>query len=619
MRLQNIIWPKEGVCTDEKLYVHTNVIDEDFNIDRDENHYKTNMNYMNVNKLHMMQEGGIRFEKYGKVVFDTYFNGFSIEKWKKYTIVDKPSINLELEGNFLVTLCSKVFLHGEVMRKELVREEISTAKKKAFSLDFGNADKGMLYFELKALSDDSIFYGGYYEDTTIEKPLRTPKIAIDICTFKRETYIQKNIGLLNQNIFENTDSPLQNQLEVFISDNGKTLDIDELSNGHIHIVQNKNTGGAGGFTRGLIEILKDDNKYGITHALLMDDDITIDTESIEKTYTILSLLNDTYADAFIGGAMLRIDKQNMQVESGASWNAGELISNKSNLNMDVTWDCLVNEIEEYTEFNAWWYCCFPISVVSEENLPLPIFIRGDDLEYGLRNMKNLILMNGICVWHEPFENKYSSFLEYYIIRNRLIDNTFHFPNWGKKELKKAVWQQWKGEVKRYRYKNIYLHTRGVSDYLRGTKFLLNTDGEKLHQEIMAAGYKASPVSEISEPFHYNKYESSRTMKVNPIHDIIRKLTFNGYFLPAGRTRTVSMAQATPYQVWRAKKIVYYDVTANKAFECERSYKQLVLTFLLVLGLNIEIDFKYNAAKKDYQKNGYKLKSLGFWKKYLDLK
>ena len=158
-----------------------------------------------------------------------------------------------------------------------------------------------------------------------------------------------------------------------------------------------------------MEILKNGNPHGITHALLMDDDITIDTESIEKTYTILSLLKDEYADAFIGGAMLRIDKPNMQVESGASWNAGDLISNKANLNMNVTWDCLFNEIEEYTEFNAWWYCCFPMDVVSEENLPLPIFIRGDDLEYGLRNMKHLILMNGICVWHEPFENKYSSF------------------------------------------------------------------------------------------------------------------------------------------------------------------------------------------------------------------
>ena len=350
----------------------------------------------------------------------------------------------------------------------------------------------------------------------------------------------------------------------------------------------------------------------------MDDDITIDTESIEKTYTILSLLKDEYVDAFIGGAMLRIDKPNIQVESGASWNAGNLISNKSNLNMNVTWDCLFNEIEEYTEFNAWWYCCFPMDVVSEENLPLPIFIRGDDLEYGLRNMKHLILMNGICVWHEPFENKYSSFLEYYIIRNRLVDNTFHFPDWGKAQLKKAVWGQWRRECKFYRYKNVDLHTRGVRDFLKGVDFFLNTDGEKLHKEIMAAGYKAVPMDQISVPFHYKNYEASRTTKLSTLHNIVRKLTLNGYLLPAKHIRIVSMAQVTFPAVWRAKKIVFYDVTANKAFECERSWGQAVAKFFQVLGLTIQIDFKYNKAKKDFLKRGNEIKNIQFWSKYLGL-
>ena len=52
MKLQNIIWPKQGVCTEEKLYFHSNMIDEDFNIDRDENHRKANLNYVNYDKLH---------------------------------------------------------------------------------------------------------------------------------------------------------------------------------------------------------------------------------------------------------------------------------------------------------------------------------------------------------------------------------------------------------------------------------------------------------------------------------------------------------------------------------------------------------------------------------------
>lgn len=618
MKLQKILWPTEGVCTEEKLYIHTNVLDEDFNINRDENHLKGDLNFVNKSKVYLMTDGGLQLEKGGRVQFDTYFNGFSIEKWKKYTQVKEVSVNLELQGDVLVILASKIFLHGEVIKNEILRREVHADERSFHSFSFGNADKGMLYFEVMALNDGACLYGGAYEDATIEKPARQPKIGIDICTFKRERYIEKNIGLLNKHLLNNPESPLKDSLEVFISDNGQTLDIDKLATDKIHIVRNKNTGGAGGFTRGLMEIIKNGNPRKITHALVMDDDITIDPESIVKTFTILSLLKDEYKDAFIGGAMLRIDKPNMQVESGASWNAGDLISNKANLNMNVTWDCIYNEIEEYTEFNAWWYCCFPMNVVSEENLPLPIFIRGDDLEYGLRNMKNLILMNGICVWHEPFENKYSSFLEYYIIRNRLVDNTFHFPEWGKKNLKKAIWGQWRRECKFYRYKNIDLHTQGVKDYLKGVDFFLQTDGEKLHKEVMAAGYKAVPMEQISVPFHYAKYETSRGTRLSKAHNRIRKLSLNGYLLPAKHVRIVSMAQATFESVWRAKKIVFYDVTANKAFECDRSVRQAVAKFFKVLGLTIQIDFQYNRAKKDFLKRGNEIKNIDFWKKYLDL-
>ena len=95
MILQNIIWPKKGVCTEEKLYFHANVIDEDFNIDRDENHKKSNMNYVNYQRISEINGGGLSLDRFGKVAFDTYFNGLSIEKWKKYTIVNQVSATVE--------------------------------------------------------------------------------------------------------------------------------------------------------------------------------------------------------------------------------------------------------------------------------------------------------------------------------------------------------------------------------------------------------------------------------------------------------------------------------------------------------------------------------------------
>ena len=87
----------------------------------------------------------------------------------------------------------------------------------------------------------------------------------------------------------------------------------------VTIYPNMNAGGAGGFTRGMIEILKaNENGAGVTHVLVMDDDIVLDTDVLLRTYTLLSLRKPEYADVFVGGAMLRLDRPNIQVENGAA-------------------------------------------------------------------------------------------------------------------------------------------------------------------------------------------------------------------------------------------------------------------------------------------------------------
>ena len=56
---------------------------------------------------------------------------------------------------------------------------------------------------------------------------------------------------------------------------------------------------------------------------------------------------------------------------------------------------------------------------------MPFFIHGDDIEYGLRLNHSFILLNGIGVWHESFENKYQPVNIYYDTRNYLIINTLY--------------------------------------------------------------------------------------------------------------------------------------------------------------------------------------------------
>lgn len=350
----------------------------------------------------------------------------------------------------------------------------------------------------------------------------------------------------------------------------------------------------------------------------MDDDVVIEPEALVKTYLLLSFIKEEFQDSFIGGAMLRIDQQYRQVESGATWNSGNLDSLKSGLDLRLCDACLYNEFEEYAEFNAWWYCCFPIDIVKDDNLPLPIFIRGDDLEYGLRNMKKLILMNGICVWHEPFEYKYSSFLEYYIMRNQLIDNAFHCPEYGKKQLKKTMFKHCIQEIMFYRYKNVELYLQGIKDFLKGPQWLMEQDGEELHKKVMSVGYKAQNLEELPMGFNYPMYEKNLLKNNTLLTKVKRNLSFNGLFLSSNGENIVPMSNAKTCQFYRKKRVMHYDPASRKAFITERSIGTSVKCLTKTTGMLFEISLKFKKAQKEYKEEGLKLRTLDFWKGYLEI-
>ena len=86
MEIQKILFPRVGRCTEEKLY---------FRQDR-----KGRTQYLYNNQK-------IDFEKGGKVWFDTYFNGLSVEKWGKYARIENISLKLKISGKFRVLLIRK--------------------------------------------------------------------------------------------------------------------------------------------------------------------------------------------------------------------------------------------------------------------------------------------------------------------------------------------------------------------------------------------------------------------------------------------------------------------------------------------------------------------------------
>ena len=605
MKIQNILFPEIGICTEEKMFF------------RKEKNYDREVKLEENNRC-------LRFAAYGYCSFDTYFNALSIAKWKKYTSIGDVRLQLYLQGSFEVILTNIECVEKKVYIKEIGSYNINSKEKQLFIFPYNLYEyKGLLAFSLRAKSD-ALCFGGWYDADMADTSLWNVDIAIDICTFRREAFIQRNIDILKKSVIEKSDSPLYKHLHVYISDNGKTLPKQEIENEYIHIVENKNAGGASGFTRGLIEIMNNYKNYPATHALLMDDDIVILPEALFRTYTILRCRKPEYGELFIGGAMLRLDNQALQVESGASWNAGELISNRKNLNLLKLKNCCLNEEEEYTEYNAWWYCCIPMTIVNSENLPLPIFIRGDDVEYGLRNIKQLALMNGICVWHEAFENKYSSFLQYYILRNLLYDNALHFPEYTARKFLRRLYKSVARELVYYRYKNIDLIFRGVNDFFKGVEFLKTTDGEALHKEIMEAGYKAVPVSQLKgAAYHATIYDASINQSENFLHKLLRYGTMNGYFLPAkyqknSKIKIVSMAQCRPVNFYREQKVLNYDTVSGKGFITQKSWKETWRALWKLIVMTGKVLFQFNRAKSSFKLHVSEITNEKFWNDYLQI-
>ena len=283
-------------------------------------------------------------------------------------------------------------------------------------IDVSHSDN--VFFKLIALSNDAEFLGGCYLTEINEQALNTVNIDLVMCTFKREKYVKRNIDLVLHHFVHCHKFNGSHHLKIKVVDNGQSLDPKDIEMpGLVKLYPNLNVGGSGGFCRGMIESLHDDST---THILFMDDDVLIQVEAIEKTFNLLSLLKNQYKRDFIGGAMFRLDCKNIQHESLAGFKGNHLVSLKQNLNMNVFSNVLYNDKIETVEnlYAGWWFCCIPKTVANLKNLPYPFFIRMDDIEYSVRNIKNAISLNGISVWHEAFDKKYSALMEnYFMFRN----------------------------------------------------------------------------------------------------------------------------------------------------------------------------------------------------------
>ena len=153
-----------------------------------------------------------------KIVFDTYLNSFSAGKWKKYTMVTEVSLKMIFQGKFRIVLYHK-FLHQGVCHTKKISEQIIEAEKKEEKiLEFGTLEKTGIFsdFSCRSIGGTGILYGGAYVTKDVHR--RRVHLGLNICTFKREAYVERNMKILRKAFLENPDSELYGKISVYIAD-----------------------------------------------------------------------------------------------------------------------------------------------------------------------------------------------------------------------------------------------------------------------------------------------------------------------------------------------------------------------------------------------------------------
>ncbi len=410
------------------------------------------------------EDAVLRVAAGGTLGFDTYFNGFFEAQWLRHTTLQSLALQVTLSGTALLRIHRHALGRKDIITEAVVGPGSFRIPVPLAAINF--RQYGVLTVELCAMEEAFSFVGGAW--LTEDVPAQETGLAAVFCTFNREADIARVIGSIG------ADEGVLERLErVFVVNQGRTglarvpvfahaakLLVDRLTT-----IEQGNFGGAGGFSRGLLAALADP---AITHAVLLDDDIELEPDSLLRMAAFFSFCD---RDVVLGGHMLDMLHPTMLYEAGAVISERDWTFLPQHFQLSIGQpDTLELLSRPYpVHYNGWWCCGLPLSVVREHGMPLPCFIRGDDMEFGLRLHQRgipTVPMPGVAVWHEPFYLKLGNWQLYYETRNLLVAMALHQPA-GRLGVLHRMGRHVVTHLLTYRYYSTALILQGIRDFLTG--------------------------------------------------------------------------------------------------------------------------------------------------------
>ena len=585
--------------------------------------------------------------------FVSYLNSFSLGKWRKYTRLESVSLTLAYAGEAELRLIGASLVQDQPVRTVLGVQKLSAPERTEIRIPFPDCGETLIGFEIRALAGFELF-GGAWAGTFPEDSAREIELSIATTTFRREDYIRRNMRRLQEELISRYPA-VGAHIRVHVVDNGRTLTAADLPGGSFGMHQtpeatdlpgasfdlhqtpaatdlsgdaftlhpNPNTGGSGGYARGMIETLHQTPEA--THILLMDDDVEILPDSIFRTYQLLRFAKDEYREHFISGAMLMLEEKNIQHEDiGSIRPDGGFRSMKPRLDHSQLRDNLINEAEcaGGNMFQGWWYCCMPVSAIREHGLPLPLFIRGDDVEYSLRCRAKIMSMNGICLWHLGFYRKFNAAMDLYQRCRNLLIAAACTESMRGIDAAGYTARCFRAYLLKYGYDSAELIVRALEDFLRGPKYLAAAQGEAVVRENSQLNDRLVPLSEFEGIQIGDPFECFRDKPWGALAKVLYRVTWNGHRLwPMALLKKEPAVVAFDQRYQPSRMTLHrYHLMVNpyegtgRMLEIDRGrYRELRRRFGVAMG-------RYRASREEleraYSEAGFTEEA--FWREYLGL-
>lgn len=365
-----------------------------------------------------------------RVSYGTYFNAFPASYWQRWTVVDEVALSLETrgKGTLLVYRSNSVGQQQRVASRSV--DGPTTTEFDLPLTSFG--DGGWYWFDLIAGDEDLILERGVW--ATSSTPVTNGKLSLGMTTYNKPDYC---VATLNNVAAE--PLLLENIDQIFLVDQGTQRLSDEPGfeevasqlGAKLRLIVQPNLGGSGGFSRSMAETLeREDTDF----LLLLDDDVEFETESAMRA---LQFARFSRTPTIVGGHMFDLlDKPVIHAWAEVVrpepflWGPSFVEQHrhdfrKSNLRQTPWMHARLD-----SDYNGWWMCLIPKKVIESIGLSLPVFIKWDDGEYGLRARSHgfrTVSLPGMALWHVSWLDKDDTqdWQAFFHTRNRIIAGLIH--------------------------------------------------------------------------------------------------------------------------------------------------------------------------------------------------